>query len=196
MKRRWIVFTLFTALLLAGCAADREDKHPEWEESWTRLGDLAAVEPLEGFSVLENMDALTASGLYYASWSSGQAQEITNGDGQAATAYDAQIYMLLKACRDGEDAAGETDAWLALERKNYESGETAALEAGGQSYTLLPLLSGSGDNPYTHGAAAFAVRGAWAVSVELVCGGGFRGDPQGTLEQFLSGIHYGNEQED
>ena len=77
------------------------------------------------------------------------------------------------------------------EGQNYTLGDRRELDAAGQSFAFYPLLSGREGNPYTHGAAAFAVRDGLAISAELLCTEDFTGDPQAILEQFLNGIHYG-----
>ncbi len=193
MKRRLILPALLAVLLLAGCSGQTEEPVPGWDESWTRFGDVAALEPVEGFTLGENMDGLAPSGIYYADWVSGEAREIASGEDGTVTAYDAQFYFLLSECRDAESAQGEVNAWLAREKQSYETGEAFSAEGGGREFTVLPLLSGSEDNPYTHGAAAFSTHGVWAVSAELLCGDGFAGDARETLERFLAGLHFNEE---
>ena len=85
--------------------------------------------------------------------------------------------------------------WIDLERENYEAGETLTKTYAGQEFDLFPLLQSAEDNPYTHGAAAFAVRDNWAISVELLCQDSFERDAQTCLIKFLSGFHDNDEQE-
>ena len=192
MKRIWILALVLSALLLAGCGHAGEDKHPDWDESWTRIGEHIAVEPLAGFALNEYNDAMSIYGIYYATWTSGEAREMTNAEGKNASVYDAQIYLLLEETSSSEDAEKDIAAWMAREKLSYETGEDNEITAAGQSFRLLPLLEGRADNPYTHGAAAFAVRGDLAVSVEFLCSDRFEGDPQALLEEILSGFHYGD----
>lgn len=192
MKRIWIL-ALLAALVLGGCSRTDVPPNPDWDESWVRIGDAVGVEPLEGFTLNESNDVLSVSGLYYATWTCGDGEAYVNADGDDATVYDAQIYVLLEECRSAEDAAQAVASWIDREKQSYESGEIATEAFGTQKFTVLPLLSGSEGNPYGYGVAAFAVRGKWAISVELVCSERFTGDPQSALAQFLTGFHYSDE---
>lgn len=192
MKRIWSI-VLLAALALTGCAGLSGDAHPDWDGSWTRIAEYVAVEPLEGFTLSENNDVLSMSGLYYAAWTSGDGRDFINDEGEDAVVYDAQIYVLLEKCRSAEAAEEEVGSWIAREQRSYETGESRSKSVGTQTFTVLPLISGSETNPYSRGAAAFAVREDWAVSVELVCADGFAGDPDTILEQFLAGFHYSGE---
>lgn len=192
MKRIWIL-ALLGALLLTGCGRAAEDPHPDWDGSWTRIGEHIGVEPLEGFELNEYNDAMSIYGIFYSTWTSGEARETTNAEGESASVYDAQIYLLLEECGSTEDAENDIGAWTAREKQSYETGEAQEIDVAGQNFRLLPLLSGSADNPYIRGAAAFAARGELAVSVEFLCSEDFVGDPQVLLEQFLSGFHYAEE---
>lgn len=189
MKRIWI-FALLMALALTGCARPNAELPPDWDESWVRVADYVAVEPLDGFELNESNDMLSVSGLYYAAWAAGEGQDFVNADGNEAVVYDAQIYVLLGECRSGAAAEESVSGWIAREKQSYETKETETMTFGGQAFEVLPLVSGSESNPYTHGTAAFGVRNEWAVSVELLCSEGFDGDPQDILGQFLSGFHY------
>lgn len=191
MRRLWIA-ALIAALALTGCAKT-EEPHPDWDGSWVRIADYVGVEPLEGFTLNESNDALSMSGLYYATWASGDGRDFVNNDGAEATVYDAQIYVLLEECRDREAAEEAVGTWIARERQSYEAGETYPKTFGTQNFEILPLISGSEGNPYPHGTAAFAVRNQWAISVEFVCSDRFDGDSQAILEQFLAGFHYSEE---
>lgn len=192
MKRIWIC-ALLAALALTGCAGQAEDPHPDWDESWVRIGEYIGVEPLEGFTLNESNDVMSLSGLYYATWTAGEGQAFTNADGNDATVYDAQIYVLLEECRDAEAAKAAVGMWIAREKQSYETGETNTVSFGTQNFQIIPLLSGSESNPYPRGTAAFAVHDQWGISVELVCSDRFTGDPQAILEQFLTGFHYSEE---
>lgn len=192
MKRIGILF-LTVALLLAGCAGETGD--PSWEEGWTPMGDHFAIEPLEGFTLNESNDVLSISGLYYATWTSGEGRDFVNSEGKDATVYDGQIYVLLKECGSGEDAAREVEDWIAREQQSYETAAPEALTVGSQEYQLLPLANGKESNPYSFGIAAFAVRRNVAISVELVCSERFTGEPRVVMERFLAGFHYAGEQE-
>lgn len=192
MKRIWI-FALLAVLALTGCADSSVERHPDWDESWVRIAEYIGVEPLEGFVLSESNDVLSMSGIYYAAWTAGDGQDFVNADGDEATVYDAQIYVLLEECRAPEAAEEAVGAWIAREKSSYGAGESYTKSFGDQEFDILPLVSGREGNPYTHGTAAFAVRDKWAVSVELVCADSFEKEPQPLLEQFLAGFHYSEE---
>jgi len=193
MKRIWIFALLAAVLTLGGCSASDQEPHPDWDESWVRLAEYIGVEPMDGFTLNESNDLLSVSGLYYATWTSGEGREFVNADGGEATVYDAQIYVLLGECRSAEAARQAVGTWTAREKQSYETGEAYEKSIAGQEFEILPLTAGREGNPYPHGTAAFAVRNEWAVSVELVCPEGFTGDSQAILERFLAGFHYSDE---
>ncbi len=192
MKKPIGVFLLVLALLLTGCGKQHEDRHPEWDESWTRFEDLMAIEAPEDFYLGEYNDALAVNAIWYAVWNCGtDPQAITNAEGQEASVYDAQIFLVLKGFGSEEDAKASVDDWIEREAQGYETGEFKELSAAGQIFSTRLLLAAKAENPYSHGAAAFAVRGKLAISAELLCTESFGGDPEVILEQFLNGFHYG-----
>ncbi len=191
MKKAFCAMLLVLALLLAGCGR-QADRHPEWKEEWTRLGDLMAIEAPENFEPGEYNDALSMNGIWYAVWNCGSDPEmITNAEEEEVPVYDAQIYLVLKECRSESEAKANVEDWIGREAQSYETGDSREIEAAGQLFSCRPLLSAGGDNPYAFGASAFAVRGNLAISAELLCAEDFEDDPTVILEQFLSGIHYG-----
>ena len=192
VKHIWI-FALLMALALTGCSASEKELPSGWDESWVRIAEYVGVEPLDGFELNESNDILSVSGLYYAAWVSGGGQDFVNSDGKDAVVYDAQIYVLLQECRGAEAAEEAVGSWITREKQSYEVGKTDTKPLGAQDFEILPLVSRSESNPYTHGTAAFAARDKWAISMELMCMDSFTGDPQTILEQFLAGFHYNEE---
>lgn len=191
MKKGICVCLLVLALLLAGCG-QQADRHPEWDENWTRFGDLMAIEAPEDFEPGEYNDALSVNGIWYAVWNSGSDPKmITNAEGEEAPVYVAQIYLVLKECGSEAEAKANIADWIDREAQSYENGDSRETEVAGQLFSCRPLLSAGADNPYSFGASAFAARGNLAISAELLCAEGFEGDPTAVLEQFLRGIHYG-----
>ena len=196
--KRVISLALLAVLLLTGCAAQNGPTNEElgWDEDWVRVGVLLGVEPMDGFTLSENIDAMGVYGLYYATWTAGEARDYTNADGDEAQIYDAQIYVLLQQNKSAGEAQSALEDWIGREKETYETGETLTGTYAGQEFDLFPLLQAGEDNPYTHGAAAFAARDVWAISVELLCQDSFEGDAQARLAQLLSGFHYYDEQEE
>lgn len=195
--KRIISLALLAVLLLTGCAAQTGPTNAElgWDEDWVRVGALLGVEPLDGFTLSENIDAMGVYGLYYATWTAGEGRDYTNADGEKAKLFDAQIYVLLQQNKNAGEARSALEEWMGREKEAYEAGETLTGTFAGQEFDLFPLLRAGGDNPYTHGAAAFGVRDGWAISVELLCQDSFTDDARTRLTEFLSGLHYIDEQE-
>ena len=189
--KRITALAALCALLLAGCAGPSAESTlpPGWERTWVRVGNLLGVEPMEGFSPSENMDALGVAGLYYATWTAGEGETVTNDEDGEAILYDAQIYLLFQQFKEDAKAVPELGSWQNRERENYEAGEAVTETHAGQEFTVLPLLKGAEDNPYARGAAAFALHeGGWAICVELLCRDSFDGDAQVLLGDFLDGF--------
>ena len=195
--KRVISLALLAVLLLTGCAAPSRPTNEElgWDEDWAQVSALLGVEPMTGFDLNENIDAMGIYGLYYATWTAGEARDYTNADGDKSQLYDAQIYVLLQQGKNEDEARTALEDWISRERETYEAGETRTETYAGQTFDLFPLLHAGEDNPYTQGAAAFATRNGWAISVELLCQDSFEGDAQTCLTEFLSGFHYNDEQE-
>lgn len=196
MKKLWIcaLALLLCAALLTGCGSPPDPRPDWWDEDWTSLGDILAVEPLEPFRLDEINDVLSLSGLYYATWVSGEGREVLNAAGEDATAYDVQIYLLVLECESEADARAAVEDWTDRESSLYETGEPTdqvlSDEHFSQTYQLLPLLQAGAENPYRCGAAAFAVRGNKAVSVELLGNYEQNEHAVAALMQFLACIHY------
>lgn len=190
MKRIWF-FLIAAALLLTGCG-QQADRHPEWDEGWTRFENLLAAETPDGWILSEYNPTLSMGGIWYATWAEGEERMVTNAEGEEAAVYDAQIYLVVKECGSEDEAKANTADWLDREAQSYQAGEPFERSVGGQSYSMLTLNTADEANPYSHGAAAFAVRGDLAVSAEILCREGFEGDAQAILERFLNGIHYGD----
>lgn len=190
MKKRLFCWILAAALLLTGCGAQQE-LPSDWEESWTVVCPMLAVEPLEGFSLHESNDALYLNGIYYATWAAGEPRLHTNEEGEEAEVFDAQIYVIVQEYRSADSATDGIAQWIAREKQTFDAGEETQVTRAGQAYTILPLLRGSESSPYSHGAAAFAVRGSWAVCVELLGADNYEADVTQILETFLNGFHFG-----
>ena len=93
--KRGFCWLLLLLLVITGCRK-QEDPHPEWGEELVRIGTVMAAEAPEGFTLGESNDALAPVGIYYVTRTSGAGRAVTNADGKEATAYDAQLYVLLQ----------------------------------------------------------------------------------------------------
>ena len=190
--KRYLPFALLLCLVLTACGGREEQDRAAlgWAEDWTAVGDVAASEPVEGFTALENLDAMSASGLWFASWTAGEMEVRENEEGQRAEVYDAQIYLLVQEFKSEAKAAAEVEVWKSRERASYGCGDASETSRAGMEFETLPLLTAAETNPYTHGAAAFGIHGRFGVSVEVLCREAFAGDPAAVLDGFLSGLHF------
>ncbi len=195
MKRR-ISFCLAALLLLslAGCGARKPTATSTgevWDPEWTLIGATLGVEaPDSGLIPLDNKDALSISGLYYAAWVIGEAEDFVNADGDTTALYDAQLYVLLQDCAD--EAAAQTSAaqWQAQEEQTYTVTATQEVVCAGQTFTVLLYETAQEENPYAYGASAFTVYQNHAINAELACRDCFDGDAYSILTAFLDGLHY------
>lgn len=189
MKKRLLCLMLLPVLLLCGCG--REPELPaDWDPQWTVVCPLLAAEPLEDFTLNESNDALYLSGIYYATWVTGTPRTHTNQQGEEAQAFDAQIYVIAKECRNEANAESELAQWIAREQTNFTAGSLSDVQLAGQAYRLLPLTGAGEGAPYTHGAAAFAQRGRWAICVEALAADHYGADMEQILAVFLEGFHF------
>ena len=148
------------------------------------------VETPEGLTPRENSDVLSAKGMYYATWSLGEAEELPRRDGVTVQVYDAQVYLLLAgydSTAKAEEAAAE---WLGMASEQYAVETTASETHNGLEFTVVTYTYTSETNPYARGASAFGVYGNYAVSVELSCREDFDGSAPEILADFLDHCRY------
>lgn len=188
-----LALCLLLVLCLSGCVKTAPPKAAdgqEWSEDWVTLGNVIGVDTPEGLTPRENSDTLSAKGMYYATWSAGEAVPYVNEDGEDAELYDAQLYFLL-AGYDSTDKAKESAAeWLTMASDQYAVAETVSETYNGQEFTLITYTYTSESNPYVRGASAFGTYGNYAISVELSCGESFGEDAGKVLRAFLENCHY------
>lgn len=194
MKRQWrTALCLLGLLCLTGCGATAPETAADgtgWNEEWVTVGNVVGVETPEDLTPRENSDALSAKGMYYATWSLGEAEEVLNENGESAQVYDAQVYLLLAgydSTAKAEEAAAE---WLEMASGQYAVETTDSETHNGQEFTVVTYTYTSETNPYARGASAFGVYGNYAVSVELSCREDFDGNALEILADFLEHCHY------
>lgn len=194
MRKTGLALLLAVILLgLSGCGGypERAVDGTAWDSGWTMLGSvLGAEEPGKDFSLLDNYSVLTGEDLYYAAWVNGEPAPYTNEDGEDVELYDAQLYLLLAGCANGDYALQNQENWIARQRETYTVTETWTETRNGQDYTLLAYTCASESNPYNRGVSAFAVYENYAVSAELACRAEFSGQEREILLRFLDGCHY------
>ena len=143
-------------------------------------GDGKVVAELRQYVSNANQDSAEDALMYGCASDVTLIADITNGD---------SYFFLL------EDPAGFQRAYQALAGPDGSVPEDSdhSIEGRVFQWSGCPVLSGlelgayeedyfgqslTGDNPYTHGAAAFGARDNWAVSVELLCQDIFEDDAQ------------------
>lgn len=195
MKRTalWLLAVVL-CLGLSGCGAppapERAADGLDWNDAWVTVGGVMGVDTPEGMTARENNEALTASGMYYATWSIGEGEPYTNADGDEATLYDAQVYLLLGGYKSEEEAQDTLAQWQEMAGAQYAVGETVEETYNSQDFRIITYTFDSDGNPYAYGASAFGTYRNYAVSVELACQEEFGGDAGALLAQFLDHCHY------
>lgn len=180
-------------LCLAGCSQPAPRQAADgaaWDENWVNVGNVIGADTPEGLIPRENNDALATNGMYYATWSIGEAEPFVNEDGDAAQIYDAQLYLLLAGYHAAEKAEDSAAEWLEMASSRYTAGDASTEIYNGQAFTVLACTYNSETNPYAGGVSAFGVYRNYAISVELSCQEGFAGNAQEILADFLENCHY------
>lgn len=191
--KKFGLFLLTLALCLTGCGQAsplQAEDGSAWSDDWVTVGNVVGVETPEGMTARENNTALATSGMYYATWSIGEAEPYVNEDGEDAEIYDAQTYLLLAGYNAAEKAEENMAKWMSMANERYTVDGTQFVTCNGQTFTVLTYSFDSETNPYAKGASAFGVYRNYALSVELSCREGFSGDPLDVLADFLEHCHY------
>ncbi len=187
MKAKHIPIILLVILLVSGCFISRQNNNP----SVVKLGSHFSVDNTsENRVLLSNVDALAASGLYYAAWGTGGKTPYENSDGETIDLYDAQIYLLFGEYSDSGTAAENMQSWLDAGRTNYEVIREDEIQFCGQVCMRLTYRFPDTDSPYTNGISIFGVLDNNAVCIELTCRDTFAGDPQAAMDEFLDCCTY------
>jgi len=170
---------------------DTTSSGEEWDSAWIRVGTTLGVEASpEDFTLVDNKDALSVSDIYYSEWARGEPREYINSEGETASVYDAQVYLLLCETSTREIAENTAEEWEKLTEKNYDITDSFTNEYMGQEFAVYKYTVINESNPYAFGISAFGVWDSGAVSVELVCADGFDGDADEIMTDFLNGFHY------
>lgn len=193
MKSKRLICVLVVLMsLLSGCAAPDVSSEPEVDASGAvEVGTVLTVNKTDDrLKLLDNKTALSADGLYYATWGIGDSEPYENSDGETIDLYDAQIYLLLGESKDQEEAEKNMDTWLNAARTNYDVSAEEEVVSGEQAYTMITYTCKSPDTPYARGISAFSTSGNSAVCIELTCVDGFQDDLRNILMDFLDCCSY------
>lgn len=194
--KKWMAMLLAGALCLGltGCGTalppEKAADGLDWDKNWVTVGEIVGVDTPDGMESRENNDALAANGMYYATWSIGEAEPYTNEDGDEAQVYDVQVYLLLGGYKSDKEAENTLAQWKDMAQLQYQIGQTVEETHNGQDFTVITYAFDSEDNPYARGASAFGTYRNYALSVELTCQEDFDGDAAQLLARFLDSCHY------
>ncbi len=195
MKRIYWIYALCIMLTLTGCSAVSAQSAPSADETSgdIMIGNFLRIQNTDSrLTLLNNLDTLSADGLYYASWVIGDAQPYENSDGDTVDLYDASLYLLSGEFKNTQYAQENMDSWLAAAKENYEILNEEEITCSGQTYSLITYNSTHEDNPYARGVSAFGVCENYAVCIELTCRDEFPDDLRNILIDFLNCCSYGN----
>lgn len=193
MKIRHFASILCITLALTGCAglSSITERDTVVDSEYVTVGGRLTVHNTDSrLTLSDNLDALSADGLYYASWTSGGFEPYENSDGDTVDLYDAHLYLLLGEFKTSDAAQTNMDNWLTAGQNNYDITDEQTITCNGQSYIMLTYNFKNEENPYAHGVSAFGVCNDLAVCVELTCRENYQEDLQTMLTDFLDNCTY------
>lgn len=196
MKLKLSFFVFCITLILTGCSIFPSD---EKEDTWTESGYVAIGHCLtiknsdNGLALLDNIDVLSADGLYYATFTIGNSEPFENNDGDTIALYDAQLYLVLGEYSNSTNAQNNMDKWLTAAKENYQILSEEEIDVDGQSYTLITYRFTNETNPYDRGISAFGINGSNAVCIELTCREYFEDDLRAIMTDFLNNCTYSSD---
>jgi len=182
---------------MEGCAFSQPAQDPIDDSGNVAVGHSFTVKNTDKrLNILEKKDALSADGLYYATWVAGNSEAYKNSEGDTVDLYDAQLYLLLNETKSEKSAKHSMDTWLAAAQTNYAVTKKEETVNNGIHYTLLTYDCKSEESPYDRGISAFGTCGENAVCIELTCRAGFEEDLEAMLTGFLDNCYYNAEHVD
>lgn len=193
MGLKYIICIVCITSTLTGCAAFSSDSgsNTVTDSEFVTIGSHLTVHNTDArLTLISNMDALSADGLYYASWAAGNSEPYENSDGDTVDLYDAQLYLLLGEFKSSDTAQQNMDNWFTAGQTNYNITAEENVTCNGQSYTVVTYNFDNEENPYERGVSAFGVHQNLAVCVELTCRENYQEDLYEMLIDFLDGCTY------
>ncbi|MBP3914253.1 MAG: hypothetical protein J6D14_07595 [Lachnospiraceae bacterium] len=190
---RILAVTTLAMIFMCGCSAGPMSSLGDADTSLTTIpkaddSGMVAIGKLikapaetDGFKLTEYNEALSASGLIYAAWTTGEPSAYTNSDEEEVQLYPAQIYMIVYEGTDADDAASKAAGWLAAAEKQYNV--TQKDESNGR--TVLSYSVQNETSPYSEGTSAFFTDGTAACCVEVQRTSEWEGNPGEILAHFL-----------
>ncbi|MCM1049420.1 MAG: hypothetical protein NC433_13450 [Clostridiales bacterium] len=196
MNIRKILCSIFFIIILTGCASFSSDTENNQADAWNEdgyinVGDILTVNKSDSrLTLLDNKDTLASDGLFYCSWTIGDAIPYENSEGDTIDLYDAQLYLLLGEFVSAAKAEENMDDWLATAKVNYDVVSEENIDLDGQTYTIITYGYINENNPYARGASAFGLYESNAVCIELSCSSDFDDEPKDILIDFLNNCTY------
>ena len=191
-----VILGLLLCVFLPACSEEeiplpeRTVDGAEWNADWVTVGSLVGVDAPEGLRLLENLDALGETGMYYASWAMGEGTPYVNSEGNDTRLYDVQICLLLSGQETEAQALETLEDWKSMAISQYAVDETWEGIYNGQDFFVMTCAYPEGTNPYERGASAFGGYGTCAAIVEISCREGYGGDLVEMLTEFLERCHW------
>lgn len=192
-RSKYIVCILCIAASLTGCSSllSLSDDNTVTDSEYVTVGNHLTVHNTDPrLTLSDNKDVLSADGLYYASWTSGNSEPYENSDGDTVDLYDARLYLLMGEFKNSDAAQKNMENWLAAGLTNYDVTDESVVTCNGQSYTAITYNFQNEKNPYSHGISAFGVYKNLAICVELTCREDYQEDLQKMLTDFLNNCTY------
>lgn len=193
MKLKFSFCILCITLILSGCSIfPSKEKKDTWADSgYAAIGHYLTVKNSgSGLSLLENMDVLSADGLYYAAFTMGTPEPYENSDGDTVDLYDAQLYLVLGEYSNSTNAQNNMDKWLTAAKDNYQVLSEEEITCNGQPYSLITYRFINEANPYDRGISAFGINKNNAICIELTCRENFEDDLKTLMIDFLNHCTY------
>lgn len=192
-----ITYMVICTALLSGCAHTSaspnttEDSLKTESSGQITIGSHLTIHNTdERLTLSDHMDALSADGLYYASWVAGNSAPYENSDGESVSLYDAQLYLLAGEFKSSVAAQENMNNWLAAGKSNYDVINEENIDCNGQTYCLITYNFINADNPYDHGVSVFGTYEDTAICMELTCVKGYDEDLRQMLTGFLENCVY------
>lgn len=201
MKPKYIIAVICIAILVTVCSllpsesgrrsAANSDAEPGTELAYVAIGSHLTVQNTDPrLTLLSNLDTLSADGLYYVSWVSGDSEPYENIDGDTVYLYDAQLHLLLGEFKTSDAAQQNMDTWYAIGTPNYDISDEKTVTCNEQSYTMITYTFVNKEDPFARGVSVFGVYKNIAVCVELTCRENYQEDLEEMLTKFLNSCTY------
>lgn len=189
------IFSLAGYIYLSSSPMEKKMEDTWADHGFLKIGKHLTIQNADNvLTLLDSKDVLSASGLYYASWTMGSSEIFENSEGETVDLYDTQLYLVLEEHKSGKEAEKNMTKWLEAARGNYQILTEEEITCNGQPYFLITYTCPGDQNPYDRGVSVFGVRDDIAVCMELTCMENFHEDILSVLTNFLKHCSYAGDQ--